>query len=109
MVALADWDPRLMSPERALRLVGDTRLYIGIGMARLSQFAPEGGGEAQPDRMQVNLRCQADGQSVMLLADSSDLVLADNVTSFTMGEMLSAVLRHLVMAHDVSLSGSPDG
>jgi hypothetical protein len=74
-------------------------------MARLSQFEPEGGGPGQADRMQVNLRCRDDGQSVMLLADSSDLVLADNVTAFTVADQLSAVLRHLVMAHDVSLSG----
>jgi hypothetical protein len=104
-MALADWDPRLMSPERALRLVGDTRLYVGIEMARLSQFEPEGGGPGRADQMQVNLRCRIDGQSVMLLAASSELELGGNATTFTVADVLSAALRHLVMAHDVALSG----
>jgi hypothetical protein len=97
-MALADWDARLISPERALRLAGDWPVYATAELAELSQFGPE-----QADRMQVNLRCRKDGQSVGLLG-------APGVTYETSaGDLLSAVLRHLVTAHDLPLSGASDG
>src|SRR5690348_3108211 len=95
-MALADWDPRLIAPEHALHLAGDWMLYATWELAELGQF--EGG----TDRWQINLRCRKDGQSVGMLGDG---------TSFTtsIGDLLSGVLRHLVTAHDLSLSGAPRG
>jgi hypothetical protein len=102
-MALADWDARLLSPERALWMAGDWPLYATFEVAQLSQFEPEGGGDPQADQWQINLRCRKDNQSVAMLGDA---------TSFTtsIGDLLSAVVRHMVTAHDQSLSGgSPDG
>jgi hypothetical protein len=98
-MALADWDPRLISPERALRLVGDWPVYATAELAELSQFTPEGGGPAAADRLQHNLRCGHCGQSVTLLAEAPQL-------STTTAEQMSAVLRHVVMAHDLPLSAA---
>lgn len=102
-MALADWDDRLLSPERGLRLAGDWPLYATFELAGLSQFELEGGGPPPvEDRWQINLRCRKDGQSVAMLGDG---------TSFTtdIGDLLSAVLRHLVTAHDLVLSGANSG
>lgn len=93
------WDPRLITPDRAIELVGDWPLYVDTGMAELSQFEPEGGGPRQRDRQQANLRCQGCNQSVALLATDRRPMLTSPST------LLAAVLRHAVMAHDVALSG----
>ena len=119
-MALADWDPRLMTPARALALVGDWPAYASVDLAELSQFEPEGGGPRQPDQWQAHLRCGQCHQSVTMLASFQTVTgLANGLASVlaagppamhgdatTMGDLLSAVLRHLVMAHDVSLSAA---
>lgn len=100
------WDPRLMTPARALELAGKHRLYATFELAELSQFEPDGYAAAQagpdgrlPDQWQVNLRCETDNQSVGLLATPREAF------STSIEDLLSGVLRHLVMAHGVSLSG----
>ena len=105
-MALADWDPRLMTPARALALVGDWPLYASVDVAELSQFEPEGGGARQADRLQVNLRCGQCSQSAAMLAAGNAASLEAVPFTTTMADLLSAVLRHLVMAHDVSLSAA---
>lgn len=102
---LADWDARLITPARALDLAGDWPLYASAELARLSQFEPEGGGPSQDDRWQINLRCAKDHQSVAMLGDDTPGPPAET----TLGDVLSGVLRHLVMAHDVSLSAGTGG
>lgn len=96
-MSLADWDRRLMTPERALRMVGDWPVYFDYGLSALSQFAPEGGGPAQADRFQVNMRCCNDAQSAAMVSDGT-------VAVTTIGDLLSAVLRHMVTAHDLPLN-----
>jgi hypothetical protein len=94
---LADWDPRLISPEQALRIAGDWPVYASHEMASLSQFGD------QPDRWQINLRCLECGQSCGLL-DAPRQVYKTSI-----GDLLSGVLRHMVTAHDWSLSGATHG
>ena len=96
-MALADWDPRLLSPERALWLAGDWPVYATYDLAELSQY------DAQPDQWQINLRCRKCDQSCGMLATG------DLSYQATIGDLLSGVLRHLVTAHNLSLSGAPDG
>lgn len=113
---LADWDHRLISPERALELAGDWPIAIDGGVAQLSQFEGEAGGQLQRDQWQVNLRCQATAhgqpeggricdQSVALLARRPDGDSRTAVTATSPAELLSGVLRHMVMAHEVPLNG----
>lgn len=104
------WDSRLITPARAMELAGDHGIYASIGYAQLSQFGREDGAPAQPSRWQVNLRCGPCHQSVIQLATmdvepGSTLIRSVNYDAVTPAELLTAVLRHLVMAHDVSLSG----
>ena len=108
---LSDWDPRLISPERALRLTGDWPVRVTCEYALLSQFEPEGGGPGQqPDRVQVNLRCGRCDQSVMLLGSGApgELLIPVAAVATTAAEIMSAVLRHLVMAHDQPLSAAAE-
>jgi hypothetical protein len=102
---LADWDPKLISPERALRLAGDWPLYYTAEKSALSQFG------GQRDQMQINQRCGKCQQSITALAHGHDVPdltgLAGPPT--TTADQLSDVLRHLVTAHDISLSGATDG
>ena len=101
---LADWDARLLSPERALRLAGDWPLYATFEISLLSDYGD------QPDQWQINLRCRKCQQSCGLLANgsgTSSTVITAAETSI--GDLLSGVLRHLVTAHDLSLSGGSDG
>lgn len=100
-MALADWDPRLITPERALQLAGDWPVYAGMTKAELSQFG------SQPDRMQINLRCRRCHQSCGLLSVPRGGPQADDGYLTSIGDLLSGVLRHLVTAHDLSLSGAP--
>ena len=97
---LADWDPRLITPARALELAGDWPLIATAEQAILSQYETEGGGPPQPDRWQINLRCAKDDQSVGMLGDDTP----GPAMQTTLGDLLSGVLRHLVMAHELSLS-----
>lgn len=104
-MALADWDRRLISPETALRLTGDTGVYFTAQRADLSQYEPEGGGPRQPDQLQINMRCGQCHQSITLLATAglAEPEISGGVT--TIGDLMSDVLRHQVTAHDQKLSG----
>lgn len=98
-MAIADWDARLLSPARALELAGDWPVYASVEIAALSQFEPEGGGDQRiPDQWQVNLRCRKCDQSCGLLG------AGQTAYQTTIGDLLTGVLRHLVMAHDVPLN-----
>lgn len=103
---LRDWDSRLITPESALWLTGDRAVFFTAEVAQLSQFAPEGGGPAQPDQIQLNMRCRECGQSITLLAAERDLT-APRVAGgdTTAGDLISDILRHQVTAHNQSLSG----
>jgi hypothetical protein len=111
---MSQWDPRLITPGRALELAGDWPVYADADLAKLSQFESEAGGlTEQADRWQVNLRCGKItdrgaslpgrcGQSITLLAT------IHSQASLTPAGLLSATLRHMVMAHDVPLN-NPEG
>jgi len=103
---LRDWDSRLITPESALWLTGDRAVFFTAEVARLSQFEPEGGGAAQRDQIQLNMRCRECGQSITLLAAEPDIT-APRVEGgdTTAGDLISDILRHQVTAHDQSLSG----
>jgi hypothetical protein len=100
---MPSWDARLITPERQYRLIADWPCYVSTELAELSQFETEGGGPGQADRMQSNLRCGHCGQSMGLLAAGGA------VERTTMGELAAGALRHMVMAHDVALSGAGEG
>lgn len=102
---LADWDRRLIAPETALRLTGDVGVYFTCQRADLSQFEPEGGGPRQGDQIQINMRCSADGQSITLLAVAGPAEPEVSGQQTTLGDLMSDILRHQVMAHDQPLSG----
>jgi hypothetical protein len=104
-MALADWDPRLMSPERALHLAGDWPVYYTAGKAELFQFG------SQPDQIQLNQRCGKCHQSITALLQVTDVpdLVGLKSPETTTADQLSDVLRHLVTAHDIPLSGAPDG
>lgn len=96
---LADWDARLITPARALELAGDWPLITTAELAQLS--TQQDGGT---DRWQINLRCAKDDQSVAMLGDDTPGPPAQT----TLGDLLSGVLRHLVMAHELPLNrGEP--
>lgn len=110
---LSDWDARLIDPERALWLAGDWPFALDVQLAELSQFEGEAGGSIQPDQRQANLRCLAVAhnhpdrvcdQSIIMLARQGD-GMRQAATNTSVGDLLSAVLRHMVMAHDVPLNG----
>lgn len=76
------WDERLITRTRALELAGHWPLYLDAGPV-------------------VLLRCGRCHQS----CGAFDSLIAQT----TVEEILSGVLRHLVMAHDVALSGVDNG
>lgn len=94
------WDSRLITPARHYELIATWPAYVTTELAELSQFETEGGGAGQADRWQSNLRCGRCGQSMGQLGDGGQA----NMT--TMGDLTAGVLRHMVMAHDVPLSGA---
>lgn len=102
-MALADWDARLLSPGRALELAGDWPLYATYELADLAQYGD------QPAWWQINLRCRKDGQSVGLLARGQSEGVALYAESTSIGDLLSGVVRHMVTAHDLALSGANRG
>lgn len=114
---LNQWRAGLMSPERALWLTGDHPVYVSCERAELSQFVMEGGAPPQSDQWQINLRCAlpgCDGQSITLLAAVPESEIRDGTLAgppTDLGEIMSAILRHRVVAHNQSLSGggNPDG
>jgi hypothetical protein len=111
-MSLAEWDARLILPARALELVGDLGVYASVEWADLEQFHAEGGGTLQASRLQVNLRCADCDQSCGLLGQGKPGRLDGTPDGFrtSLGDLLSGVLRHRVMAHDLPLNrGSDDG
>jgi hypothetical protein len=96
------WDARLITPERSFALAGEWPFYAHRELAELSQFEMESGGPSRAaDRWQVNLRCARCDQSVAYLGDGER-----QFRQVTVAELMSGVLRHMVMAHDVPLSGA---
>ena len=102
---LADWDARLIAPETALRLVGDLGVYFTCQRADLAQFEPEGGGARQADQLQINMRCGQCHQSIVLLATAGAAEPEVSGAETSIGDLISDILRHRVMAHDQPLSG----
>ncbi|TNC19063.1 hypothetical protein [Amycolatopsis alkalitolerans] len=85
----AQWDDRLITRERALELAGTAPVYLEDAGVR-----------------GLFLRCAQCHQSCGQFRDGP----GDDVKRFaerttTVEEILSGVLRHLVMVHDVPLSG----
>jgi hypothetical protein len=99
---VANWDRRLITPQRHYELVAEWPYYTSYELAELSQFEPEGGGGGQADRVQLNLRCGRCDQSMGLLPSLPG-------ERSNVGELAAGVLRHMVMAHDVALSGLGKG
>jgi hypothetical protein len=117
----SNWNDRLLPAERALDLAGDWPLTATYELSELSQFEGESGpADERPDQWQINLRCatlrrmklddpgqwatlpvEPCGQSVAMLAAAGQ--------SFTtsISDLLAAVVRHQVTAHNLSLSGAP--
>jgi len=97
---LSSYDPRLMTAARALELAGDWPVFVDVQYADLGQFEPETGGPRQEGRWQANLRCMRCQQSCGQLGAQGDLVATD------IADLMSGVLRHMTMAHDVPLKGN---
>jgi hypothetical protein len=76
------WDERLISPERAMRLVLGTELYLDVsgGVAHLRHV---------PCNQSVGMFWQRDCRPMTTSPD----------------DLIAAILRHMVMAHDQPLSG----
>lgn len=82
------WDPRLITPERALALTMGTPLWLDVCTDDRGQ-------------LQAHLRCIRCGQSTGLYWSAA----AEPMLTST-DDVVSGVLRHLVVAHDQSLSGT---
>jgi hypothetical protein len=102
---LREWDARLITPEACLWLVGDLGVYFTCQRADLAQFEPEGGGPRQPDRLQINMRCCQCRQSIVMLATAGTAEPEVSGGQTSIGDLMSDILRHQVMAHDQPLSG----
>src|SRR5215469_9591073 len=114
-MAPMQWDKRLISAERAMELAGSWPLYVGIGYADLGQFESDSGGPSQPGQWQVNLRCGMPGchQSCGLLGvldvqPGATLIREVRYEATSPEDLLAAVLRHAVTAHEMILSGAGD-
>lgn len=80
------FDHRLLAPARLLELAGGEPLRLGLD-----------------DTGHAWLDCQACGKGVEQLTDGLQPY------AFKAGQLLSNVLRHLVMSHGLSLSGGDGG
>lgn len=78
------FDARLMTAERLLQLAGDHPM-------RVTQHL---------DGADATLDCTGCGRAISKLSDT-----IGSPYEVTAGQLLQDVLRHLVMAHDVPLSG----
>jgi hypothetical protein len=110
-MALADWDARLIAPEAALRMAGDWPVYYTLELAELSEYL-----SGQQDQWQINERCGKCHQSTGMLAyreagmiETTPLDPPLTGPQTTIADRLSGVLRHMVTAHDWSLSGASHG
>lgn len=99
---LSSYDPRLMTAERALELAGDWPVFVDVQYADLEQFGPDTGGPRQAGRWQANLRCMRCQQSCGQLGAQGDTVATD------IADLMSGVLRHMAMAHDVPLKATAE-
>lgn len=85
------WDERLITRERALELAGRWPVYLEFDEIRAATYLR---------CCRCDQSCAAfefgPGRSLNLLASRSETNVDD---------VLSGVLRHMVMAHDVQLSG----
>lgn len=84
-----EWNSKLITPECALRLTMGTQLWVDVSRNSKGDF-------------QAHLRCNRCGKSAGMFW--SEGASAPMLTSTD--DIISSVLRHLVMAHDISLSGS---
>lgn len=84
------FDPRLMSADRLLRLAGDRALVLE--------------GDPGLDNEVFRLRCRSCGGSTTVLTDRRG-----EAYPVTGTQLLMDVLRHMVMHHDIPLSGEKEG
>lgn len=82
-----EFDPRLMTADRLHRLAG--KFALGFDMLEDTAFA--------------RVRCNACEATVLPLVDTEARPYV-----WSAGQLLQDVLRHRVMAHDLSLSGKDD-
>ena len=117
---MPQWNNRLLSPERALALAGNWALTATYENAELSQFENEAGRPPLEDQWQINLRCsiqkrwkfgpenaEANAELERVACGQSVAMLAAHGESFTtsVNDILAGVVRHMVMAHELALSG----
>lgn len=77
---MEQWDPRLITPEQALRLTGDERLFL------------------EPAGDEVHIRHGDCSQSIGVFWSQRQGIVT------TPADIVSATLRHMVMAHDQALN-----
>lgn len=85
------WNDKLLTRERALQLVGPFSLHVSA----VDEPPSRAPGSSGPPVPVVHLRCGICGGSCGRFVETDDTNVED---------ILSGVLRHAVMAHDVSLS-----
>jgi len=113
------WNDRLLSPARALEMAGTWPLTATHEVAELSQYETEDGRPPQPDQWQINLRCSTvkgwklddlEASRALPAAQCGQSVgmLAAGGQGFTTSieDLLAGVVRHMVTAHNLSLSGA---
>lgn len=89
---MTQWPEKFITPGRALKLAGQVPLRLVIRDT-------EPGHDLGPGVSQVHLCCIDCDQSVLFLA----------ARLLTPEDVLTAALRHRVMAHDLVLSGAGNG
>lgn len=77
---MEQWDPRLITPEQALGLTGDERLFL------------------EPEGDEVHMRHGDCSQSIGVFWSKHQGIVT------TPADIVSATLRHMVMAHDLPLN-----
>lgn len=98
---LVDWRSDLITPERAIRIVGDVVVRTGFRHPTASVWT-------------VVLECQDCGRSILEMLTSIETTETEGerrerAYPFTVEAILSAVLRHRVTHHEEVLSGDrPD-
>lgn len=115
----AQWNDKLLPAARALEMAGDWPLTATHEVAELSQFENEGGRPPLDDQWQINLRCSTvrgwklddpEGSAALprVACGQSVAMVAAKDQSFTtsINDLLAGVVRHMVTAHNLSLSGS---
>jgi hypothetical protein len=116
---MAQWNDRLLPAARALEMAGDWPLTATHEYADLGQFENEAGRPPLESQWQINLRCSTvkgwklddpDGSALLprVACEQSVGMLAAKDQSFTtsISDLLAGVVRHMVTAHNLSLSGT---